>query len=72
MKLYALKIRKTDIALITLLNSGVTPEIEKKNTYFVFDATWNTDVPNKIISEREFLKYNISMLSPILLSVNEL
>jgi len=54
MKLYALKIRNSDLELITLLNSGVTPEVEKK-TYFIFDATWNSDVPNQIMTERELL-----------------
>lgn len=55
MELYAIKIRKTDLALITLLNSGVTPLIESKPTYFVFDAAWNSEVPNQIVTETELI-----------------
>lgn len=71
MKLYAIKIRKTDLALITLLNGGVTPEIEKKSTYFIFDATWNTDYVPQIITQRELLSYEISNLSPLFLSIKK-
>jgi hypothetical protein len=56
MKLYAILITKFDIDLITFLNEGVTPEIEEKPTYFIFDATWNSDVPNEIVTEDELLE----------------
>lgn len=70
MKLYAIKIRKSDLELITLLNGGVTPAVEKKPTYFIFDATWK--VPNKIVTEREFLaNYEISSRSPLMLALKK-
>ena len=53
MELYALQIRKSDLALLTLLNNGVTPQVEKQKTFLVFDATWNSDIPNRIVTERE-------------------
>jgi hypothetical protein len=72
MKLYALKIRKSDLGLITLLNGGVEPKVEKKESYFIFDATWNSDVPNVIVSNREFLQtYDIMKSSPLVLTVKE-
>jgi hypothetical protein len=72
MKLYALKIRKSDLALITLLNNGVTPEVEKTKTYFLFDATWNTDYVPQIITERTFLQTcDIMKISPLLLSIKQ-
>lgn len=69
MNLYAIKIRKTDLKLITLLNSGVTPKIEKKTTYFVFDAMWNTNVPNQIVTEQELFNWNIKGIQPTLLAM---
>ena len=72
MKLYALKIRNSDLELITLLNSGVTPEVPKTPTYFVFDATWNSDVPNQIMTERELLKtHDLKSNGPHLLALNK-
>lgn len=56
MDLYAIEILRQDLPLITLLNQGVTPQIEAKPTWFVFDATWNSEVPNQIVSEEELLK----------------
>lgn len=61
MPLYALEVRKVDLELIALLNAGVTPEVEKRPTYFIFDSAWNSDVPNQIVTKREFLQnYDIS------------
>ena len=72
MKLYAIKIRKSDLELITLLNGGVTPAVEKKPTYFIFDATWNSDVPNEIVTEREFYnRFEIKTNGPLLLSLKK-
>lgn len=56
MKFYAILITEFDIELITLLNQGVAPKIEEEPTYFIFDASWNTKVPNEIVTEEEFLK----------------
>lgn len=72
MKLYALKIRKSDLALIALLNGGVTPKIEKKTTYFIFDATWNSDYVPQIITERTFNQTcDIVNNSPLLLAIKQ-
>lgn len=51
--LCAIQITKTSQNLITLLNSGVVPEVApNRKTYFVFDDTWNSDIPNEIVTER--------------------
>jgi len=55
MHLYAIQVQAKDLDLITLLNQGVTPAIEAKPTYFVFDATWNSEVPNEIVTEEELI-----------------
>lgn len=72
MQLYALKLRKSDLALITLLNGGVTPKIEKRNNYFLFDDAWNSDFIPQILTEREFLSnYEFKQNSPLLLSIKK-
>lgn len=73
MNLYALKIRKSDIELLTLLNQGVTPKVEKnKTTYLVFDATWNSEVPNKIVTERELDQmHEVKMHGPMLFALKK-
>jgi len=55
-KLYAIEIVKRNFPLIGLLNNGVIPEIEKKKTYFIFDATWESEVANEIMTEKQLLK----------------
>lgn len=70
-KLYALKIRKTDLALITLLNDGVAPPLTPK-TYLVFQVASNgKTVWTKILTERELYVYEISNLSPLLLALKK-
>ncbi len=51
---YAIEITAQDLDLITLLNQGVTPVVEDR-TYFVFDATWNSEEPNQIVTEEELV-----------------
>lgn len=72
MELYAIRITKSHLALIALLNEGVTPVVEKKPTWFVFDATWNSDIPNRILTEREFYNLGeISSRSPLMLKLKK-
>ncbi len=71
MKLYAILIRKSDLELIALLNNGVTPKVEKEKTYFIFDATWNSEFVPMIVTELEFYNtYDISRRT-LLLSLNK-
>jgi hypothetical protein len=56
MELYAIEIQKEQLALITLLNQGVTPAIQEEATYFVFDAEWNSEVPNQIMTQDALLE----------------
>jgi len=70
MQLYALEIRKSDLALITLLNNGVTPKIEKTKTYFIFDATWDSEFVPQILTKRKcFQTFDIKAISPLVLAV---
>jgi hypothetical protein len=72
MKLYAIKIRKSDLALIALLNNGVTPKIEKTKTYFIFDSAENSEYVPQIITERKFLQTcDIMNTSPLLLAIKQ-
>lgn len=72
MKLYALEIRKADLALIALFNDGsVIPKVEKPYKYFVFNAERDSDFSPKIITKRELLSYDIKSTSPLLLAVKE-
>lgn len=51
--LHAIEITKKSAPIIALLNNGVVPETEKKSTYFIFDATWNSDFVPEIITQRD-------------------
>ena len=66
--MYAMKIRKSNLDILTMLNEGVTPEIEKTTTYLII----RTDAPNDIVTERELhTLYDISMQTPLLLKLTE-
>lgn len=72
MHIYALKIRKTDLALITMLNDGVEPLIQR-DTYYVFEVE-DDGTPGyaKILSQREMLRtYDIRGTSPLLLKLKK-
>lgn len=70
MELYAIKITKSNLVLCALLNAGVVPKLEKKPTWLIFDATWNSDVPNEIITERElYNRFDIRAHSPLVLRI---
>lgn len=67
---YALKIRKSDLPLLTVLNGGVTPEIEKTTTYLVITVEDAENTHNEILTERElFDTYEINAYSPLLLKL---
>ena len=51
--LCAIRIVTPNLELITLLNQGVTPQVETPKTYFVFDPEWNSEVTNEIVTERQ-------------------
>ncbi len=72
MKLYALQIRKSDLELIALLNNGVTPKVEKKKTFFIFDATWNSEFVPEIVTELGLMNTcAISNHNPLLLALKK-
>ena len=70
--MYALKIRKSDLPLLTILNGGVTPKVEKKTTYLVIHIEDSEHTHNEILTQRELLmKYDISSRSPLLLKLKK-
>lgn len=72
MKLYAIAIKPRALPLIALLNNGVTPEIEKKPTYFIFDADPDTEFVPQIITLREFIRdHDIYAHSPSVLALKK-
>lgn len=69
--MYALKIRKIDLDLLTQLNKGVTPTVEKKDTYLIVRPSGE----NEIVSALEFqTKYadKVAVNSPKLFKINSL
>lgn len=72
MKQYAIKIRKSDLALITFLNGGVTPEVQKTPTYLIFSADGSSESSSKVVTERELYDhYEISSRSPLVLALKK-
>jgi hypothetical protein len=72
MEMYAIKIQKSQLPLITFLNGGVTPDIEKKTTYLVFDAVLDSNVPNEIVTERELAeRFDIKGWQPFVLALKK-
>ena len=72
MELYAIRIRKSDLPLITILNGGVTPEIEKTPTYLVVKIEDSEHTHNEIVTERVFhQRFEISNRSPLLLKLKK-
>lgn len=72
-KVYAIKIRKSDLALITMLNSGVTPLVQNNKTYYVFEVNEDGTAGHaEIISERELLSTRtIAGHSPFLFALKK-
>lgn len=68
MKLFAIEITRKTAPIIALLNNGVEPIVPKKKCYFIFDATWNSDVVPEIVNFRELSEeYDIASGYPIVL-----
>lgn len=68
--MYALKLRKTDLPLLTLLNDGIEPEIPK-STHFMIVTPGESSV---IVSEKEFdanYASRISTAGPIIFKINK-
>lgn len=72
MALYAIEIKKADLALITLLNDGVAPEI-KRDTYLVFEITEDArEITTNIVTKREFDQtYEIGARSPFVVRLKK-
>lgn len=69
---YAVQIRKSNLALITLLNDGVEPAIEKQKTYYVFTIDGPHDVTSTIVTERELMNTReIGANSPLFLKLKK-
>ena len=70
---YALKIRKSDLPLIQLLNDGGPVLVEMKPTYFVFEVDeYGKSITTTIATERELgQNYEIAGNSPLLLRLKK-
>lgn len=70
--MYALKIRKSDLALLTVLNGGVTPKVEKQTTYLLISIEDAENTTNKIVTERElYANHEFSAYNPLLLKLKK-
>lgn len=59
MKTYAIKIGKKHIGLLTTLNNGVAPKVEKKERYLLFTIDEDgTIVASDIVTKRMLLQYD--------------
>lgn len=68
--MYAIKIRKSDLALLKLLNFGVEPKIGTKTSYLVIHL--EDHVPNEVLAEKEFFeKYEPAVNAPSLLKLKK-
>lgn len=68
--MYALKLRKIDLPLLTLLNDGIPPEIPKKPHYLVVTPGESS----VIVSEKDFdenYASRISTAGPFLMKLNK-
>ena len=68
--MYALKIRKSDQAILTLLNDGVPVEIPKKTSYLIVTPGESA----KVVTEREFddnYAGRLSTVGPFLMKINK-
>lgn len=72
--MFAIEITRQSVDIIRLLNNGVAPLLErKKKTYFVFDATWNSDfVPEILIFKDLANRFDIKSVSPFVLCLKEI
>jgi hypothetical protein len=74
--MYAIKIRKSDMPLLTILNGGIAPEVPARETHFLVvnpDATGD-DPTTQIITEKAFDRDyagKISTAGPELLKLNK-
>lgn len=67
---YALKINESNLTLITLLNGGVTPEIEKTPTFFVVTIEDGENSHPEIITEESFRQLQLETNEPVLYVYN--
>lgn len=71
MQRYAIKIRKSDLPLITILNGGVTPAIEKQPTYLIFSAE-DDNLFSEIVTQRELDKrFEVKQNGPLLFALKK-
>lgn len=70
---YALRIRKSDLALLTLLNGGVVPVGTTKTSYLVFEVDEDgSAITSKVVTERELgLEYELGANSPFVLRLKK-
>ena len=70
--IYAIEIKKRDFELIAVLNGGVTPLIEKKKTFFVFEIEGGETVNPTIVTQKELANdYDIVGNSPLFLRLKQ-
>jgi len=69
--MYALKIRKSDLGLLAVLNGGMLPEVPKSGTSYLIVNT-DPDGFNDIVSERELMKkFEVAANSPLVLRLKQ-
>lgn len=67
--MYAIKIRKSDLALLTLLNGGVAPDTTKQNTYLIVNP--ERPLENQVVNQKTFDQLGLKTHSPQLFALKK-
>ena len=67
---YAIKIQKSHIELINMLNQGVAVDVQKGTNYFIVDT--DPTGTNEIVTERELAqRYDIAANNPFVVKLKK-
>lgn len=68
--MYALKLRKTDLPLLTLLNDGVPPEIPKTTHFMIVTPGESPTIVSEKVFDADYAS-RLSTAGPSLLKLNK-
>lgn len=69
--MYALKLRKTDLPLLTILNDGIAPEIPKTPHFLIVTPGESSEIVSEKVFIAEYASRLSAATSPALLKINK-
>ena len=72
---YGMQVKESDLALMTFLNHGVAPDVEKLERYFIFEIAEDgeTVINQRVMTKREMInKFDIAGTSPFIMRLKPL